>query len=143
MRQEERHKASVEWRVKLFCELKARPEWVAAWRVAKRMDERVEELCERKGLRFAHTNARPGGCAVTRSCRRPRVASIIGLIASPWRSGYAGSWRTRSGRRRPQGITEMRGKPRPPKPSAAQAGLGEVKTIQVRAGRVALWPDRP
>lgn len=49
----ERHKASVEWRVKLFWELKARPAWVAAWRTAKRMDERVEELCERKGLRFA------------------------------------------------------------------------------------------
>src|SRR5688572_18402036 len=51
--QEERHRQSVEWRVKLFWELKARPEWVAAWRAAKRMDERVEELCERKGLRFA------------------------------------------------------------------------------------------
>jgi hypothetical protein len=49
----ERHKASVEWRVKLFWELKARPAWVAAWRAAKRMDERVEELCERRGLQFA------------------------------------------------------------------------------------------
>jgi hypothetical protein len=51
--QEERHQQSVEWRVKLFWELKARPEWVAAWRAAKRLDERIRALCERKGLRFA------------------------------------------------------------------------------------------
>jgi hypothetical protein len=50
---EERHRESVEWRVRLFWELKARPSWVAAWRAAKRLDEQVEELCEAKGLRFA------------------------------------------------------------------------------------------
>jgi hypothetical protein len=50
--QEERHRQSVEWRVKLFWELKARPAWVASWRAEKRLDERVKELCEAKGLRF-------------------------------------------------------------------------------------------
>jgi hypothetical protein len=34
-------------------ELKRRPEWVANWLAAAEMDRRVEELCERKGLRFA------------------------------------------------------------------------------------------
>jgi hypothetical protein len=50
--QDERHQQSVEWRVKLFVELKARPAWVAAWRAAKRLNERIKELCEAKGLRF-------------------------------------------------------------------------------------------
>jgi hypothetical protein len=56
---EERHKVSVEWRVKLFWELKARPAWVAAWRAARRMDERVEALCEAKGWRFAPSECPP------------------------------------------------------------------------------------
>jgi hypothetical protein len=50
---EERHKQSVEWRVKLFHELRSRPAWVTEWRAAKRLDERIEALCEAKGLRFA------------------------------------------------------------------------------------------
>jgi hypothetical protein len=50
--QEERHRQSVEWRVKLFHELRARPEWVQQWRAAREMDRRVEELCAQKGLTF-------------------------------------------------------------------------------------------
>jgi hypothetical protein len=50
--QQERHQQSVAWRVKLFWELKARPEWVAAWRAARDLDCRIKALCERKGYAF-------------------------------------------------------------------------------------------
>ena len=61
--QEERHRQSVEWRVKLFHELKARPAWVAAWRAEREMDERVKELCEARGCgsrRMMSSLAYPG-----------------------------------------------------------------------------------
>ena len=35
----------------------------------REMDERVKELCEAKGLRFAPTSARRGWCASMTSCR--------------------------------------------------------------------------
>jgi hypothetical protein len=51
--QEENHRIALEWRKKLIAELEARPEWVAAWKAARDLDDRIEALCEAKGLYFA------------------------------------------------------------------------------------------
>jgi hypothetical protein len=48
----ERHQQSVEWRVKLFWELKRRPEWIAEWRAARDLNRRIKALCGRKGYEF-------------------------------------------------------------------------------------------
>jgi hypothetical protein len=51
--QEERHKQSVAARRELIAELQRRPDWIAAWRAEREMDQRVRALCEEKGLEFA------------------------------------------------------------------------------------------
>ena len=66
--QQERHQQSVAWRVKLFWELKARPEWVAAWRAARDLDCRIKALCERKG--YASSLGKPHRGGRLTSCRR-------------------------------------------------------------------------
>jgi hypothetical protein len=58
---QDRHRRSVEWRRKLYAELLRRPEWVARWRAEqeaeRELNERIEALCEARGLRLA-----PGEC---------------------------------------------------------------------------------
>jgi hypothetical protein len=49
----EMYREGQRWRRKAMAELNQRPEWVAEWLADAEMDRRVEELCERKGLRFA------------------------------------------------------------------------------------------
>jgi hypothetical protein len=41
------------WRRLIIEEVRQRPEWIRAWRAARELDRRIEELCQRKGLRFA------------------------------------------------------------------------------------------
>ena len=62
--QEERHKASVEWRVKLFHELRARPEWVSAWRAARELDRRIEQMCEERWV-AVRAARNPAWCTAT------------------------------------------------------------------------------
>jgi hypothetical protein len=56
---EDRHRQALEWRKKLIAELEARPDWVAAWRAARDLDDRIEALCEAKGLYFAPYECEP------------------------------------------------------------------------------------
>jgi hypothetical protein len=49
---EELHRQSLEWRSKLIKELQRRPDWVAAWRAERELNQRIRELCEERGWTF-------------------------------------------------------------------------------------------
>jgi len=56
---EERHRQSVEWRRRLLAELACSPEWIAEWRVARELDQRIRQLCKRKNLVFRPWECHP------------------------------------------------------------------------------------
>jgi len=59
----ERHQRSVAWRRKLYAVLRRRPAWVARWRAQqaarRELDDRIEALCEARGLRFSPAEIPP------------------------------------------------------------------------------------
>jgi hypothetical protein len=55
----ESYREGQKWRRKLIAELKRRPEWIAGWRAARDLDQRIRELCERKGYEFKPWEIRP------------------------------------------------------------------------------------
>jgi hypothetical protein len=77
--QEDRHRHSVEWRHKLIAELMRRPDWIREWRAAKALDQRVRELCERKGLRFKPWEMPPWQVRLDDPSADPD---------NPWEEGY-------------------------------------------------------
>jgi anaerobic selenocysteine-containing dehydrogenase len=48
-----------QWRRRAIAELQHRPDWIAEWRAARDLDRRIEDLCERKGMRFAPYETTP------------------------------------------------------------------------------------
>jgi hypothetical protein len=55
----ESYREGQKWRRKLIAELARSPEWIAAWRAARDLDQRIRELCERKGYEFKPWEIRP------------------------------------------------------------------------------------
>jgi hypothetical protein len=56
------YKAGQRWRRKLIAELERSPEWVAQWRAAVALNERIEELCRERGYRFEPHETTPWQC---------------------------------------------------------------------------------
>jgi hypothetical protein len=47
------------WRRKILDELRRQPKWVAEWRAEAAHDQRIKELCEAKGYKFAPHECEP------------------------------------------------------------------------------------
>lgn len=48
----EMYREGQKWRRRLIAELCRRPDWIAEWHAARDLDQRIEDLCRRKGLEF-------------------------------------------------------------------------------------------
>jgi hypothetical protein len=70
------YKLGQEWRRRLIRELERSPEWVAEWRAAVALNERIRALCAARNYAFAPWEVHPADCDDG---------------PSPWPSGCAGS----------------------------------------------------